>query len=122
MADTKGSALPVVTPTAGDRAIGVDDPLATTASVGFLTEDLNPNIDINKITLFNNIQTIQTVILYVRRKFGAFRKLRQYVLMQNQSAEYLIAGEHLFLEAGDVLEAETTTADAVDFVVYGTLE
>lgn len=77
---------------------------------------------INKITLFNKIQTIQTIILYVRRKFGAFRKLRQYVLMQNESAEYLQGGEILSLQPGDVLEAETTTADAVDFVVYGTLE
>jgi hypothetical protein len=77
---------------------------------------------INKITLFNNIQTIQTVVLFVRRKFGVFRKLRQYVLMQNESAEYLQGGEFLSLQPGDVLEAETTTADAVDFVVYGTLE
>jgi flagellar motor switch protein FliM len=41
--------------------------------------------------------------------------------MQDESAEYLQGGEILSLQPGDVLEAETTTADAVDFVVYGTL-
>ncbi len=96
------------------------------------TNDLNLTFDtdvinfekviINKITIFNNIQTIQTVVLFVRRKFGEFRTLRQYVLMQNDNAEYLQGGEILSLQPGDVLEAETTTADAVDFVVYGTLE
>ena len=96
----------------------------TTALDGtFDTDIINfEKVIINKITLFNTIQTIQTVILYVRQKFGEFRKLRQYVLMQNDSAEYLQGGEILSLRPGDVLEAETTTADAVDFVVYGTLE
>ena len=99
--------------------IGPTDDLDLT----FDTDVINfERVTVNKITLFNNIQTIQTVILYVRRKFGNFRKLRQYVLMQNESAEYLSGGEILSLQPGDVLEAETTTADAVDFVVYGTLE
>jgi len=76
---------------------------------------------VDKITFFNNIITQQTVILSLRRKSGGFRKLRQFELKINESAEYLQAGEFLPLEAGDELEGETTTADAVDFIVCGTL-
>ena len=100
-------------------AVGPTDDLDLTFDTDVINFD---KVTINKITLFNNIQTIQTVVLFVRRKFGAFRKLRQYVLMQNESAEYLQGGEILSLRPGDVLEAETTTADAVDFVIYGILE
>ncbi len=77
--------------------------------------------DITKITMFNNIATPQTVILSVKKKFGVFRKLRQFKLNINENGEYLEPGEVLSLQAGDVLEAETSNADAVDFVVYGEL-
>lgn len=76
-------------------------------------------LNITKITMFNKILTQQTIILFVRRKFGVFRKLRQYQLKLNESAEYLQAGEVLPLRPGDDLQAETTTVGAVDFVVYG---
>ena len=100
-------------------AVGPTDDLDLT----FDTDVINfERVTINKVTIFNNIQTIQTVVLFVKRKFGEFRTLRQYVLMQNDSAEYLQGGEILSLQPGDVLEAETTTADAVDFVIYGKLE
>jgi len=79
-------------------------------------------ITITKITIFNKILTMQTIILSVRKKFGEFRKLQRYVLKQNENAEYLEHGEFLPLDVGDVLLAETTTEDAVDFVVYGQLE
>jgi len=78
-------------------------------------------VDINKITMFNNIQTQQTIILSVRKKDGELRKLQQYVLKKDESAEYLDGGEILPLEVGDEIDAITTTADAVDFVVYGKL-
>lgn len=76
-------------------------------------------LNITKITMFNKVLTQQTIILYVKEKFGVFRKLRQYQLKINESAEYLQGGEVLPLRPGDDLEAETTTAGAVDFVVYG---
>lgn len=88
----------------------------------FHTDVINfEKINITKITMFNNILTMQTIILHVQKQFGDFRKLRQYILKQNESAEYLEPGESLSLQAGDALEAETTTDDAVDFVVYGEL-
>ena len=88
--------------------------------VDFRTDVLNfDKIDVVKITMFNNILAEQTVILSIKKKFGVFRKLRQYKLKQNENGEYLEPGESLPLRAGDVLEAETTNNDAVDFVVYG---
>lgn len=95
----------------------------TSGELTFDTDIINfSKVFVNRITIFNNVLTQQTVILYVKKKFGEFRKLRQYVLKLNESAEYLGGGEFLALQPGDILEGETTTADAVDFVVYGTLE
>ena len=96
---------------------------AGTSGPDFQTAVVNfDKINVSKITFFNNIITQQTIILYVRKKFGVFRKLRQYQLKINESAEYLRDGEILPLQAGDDLEAETTTAGAVDFVVYGDIK
>ena len=78
-------------------------------------------VQVDKITFFNNIQTQQTVILSLKRKSGGFRKLRQFQLKINESAEYLQGGEFIPMRVGDELEGETTTADAVDFIVCGTL-
>lgn len=86
----------------------------------FKTDVFNfEKVNVTKITLFNTGSNPQTVILYVRKKFGEFRKLRQYMLLGSESAEYLAGGEFLPLRAGDILEAEATDADVVDFVVYG---
>ena len=86
----------------------------------FKTDVFNfEKVNVTKITLFNTSSNPQTVILYVRKKFGEFRKLRQYMLLGDENAEYLAGGEFLPLRAGDILEAEATDADVVDFVVYG---
>jgi len=93
-----------------------------TSGSDFHTDVFNfDKVNITKITMFNNASAEQTVILYVQKKFGDFRKLRQYVLKQNENGEYLEPGEVLSLRAGDAIEAETTDADSVDFVVYGDL-
>lgn len=76
---------------------------------------------IKRFSLFNDNAADQTVIIYV--KPGATsRKWRRYVLAQNESAEVLEAGDSLILEAGDQIEAETTTASAVDYVISGVEE
>ncbi len=110
-------------------AILADGTIPSTRAAVFTVGDEGPDfhtdvihftkVNITKITLFNNISTVQTVILYVKKKFGELRKLRQYILKQNESAEYLEPGESMSLQAGDILEAETTTDDAVDFTVIG---
>lgn len=76
-------------------------------------------VTVNKITLFNTNAIEQTAVIFVK-KFGSTAvKLRQFILKQNEGGEYLEPGEVIGLENGDVLQAETTTADAVDFVVFG---
>lgn len=92
----------------------------TVSEPDFKTDIFNfDKVNVTKITLFNTSSNPQTVILYVRKKFGEFRKLRQYMLLGDENAEYLQGGEFLPLRVGDILEAEATDADVVDFVVYG---
>ena len=88
----------------------------------FKTDVFNfDKVNVNKITIFNTSSNPQTVSLFVTKKFGETRKLRQYMLLGDENAEYLSGGEFLPLSVGDILEAETTDADVVDFVVYGTI-
>jgi len=77
---------------------------------------------IEKITFFNVNATAQTAILYLQKQFGASRKLRQFVLQENEGGEFLEPGEILTLENGDQLLAETTTANSVNFAVLGERE
>jgi len=74
---------------------------------------------IEKITFFNENIVEQTAILFVKERFGLSRTIRQFRLLENEGGEYLEPGENLPLEIGDRLEAETTTVDAVNFVVFG---
>ena len=75
--------------------------------------------NIEKVTFFNENAAEQTAILFVKERFGSSRKIRQFKLLQNEGGEYLEPGDDLPLEIGDSLEAETTTASAVNFVVFG---
>lgn len=77
---------------------------------------------IEKITFFNINAAAQTAILYLQKQFSTSRKLRQFVLQQNEGGEFLEPGEVLTLENGDQLLAETTTANAVNFAVLGERE
>ncbi len=84
------------------------------------TDILNTErILIDKVTFFNENIAEQTAILFVKERFGSSRKIRQFKLLQNEGGEYLEPGDSLSLEIGDSLEAETTTASAVNFVVFG---
>ena len=84
------------------------------------TDILNTErILIDKVTFFNENIAEQTAILFVKERFGSSRKIRQFKLLQNEGGEYLEPGDNLPLEIGDSLEAETTTASAVNFVVFG---
>jgi hypothetical protein len=72
-------------------------------------------------SLFNTNAAQQTIIIYI--KPGATsRKIRRYVIAQNASVDVLQHGESIVLEAGDLIEAETTTATAVDYVITGVEE
>ena len=76
-------------------------------------------VTVEKITFFNENALEQTAILSIKIFSGTSRVIRQFKLLQNEGGEYLEPGESLPLENGDSLEAQTTTASAVNFVVFG---
>lgn len=73
-----------------------------------------------RITFFNESAVEQTAILSIKKFSETSRKLRQFKLLQNEGGEYLEPGETLPLDNGDALIAQTTNADAVNFIVFGT--
>lgn len=76
---------------------------------------------VKHFSIFNTNAATQTVIVYL--KPGATsRKVVQLTLAQNESANIVDLIGSFNLEAGDLIEAETTTAAAVDFVITGVAE
>lgn len=76
---------------------------------------------VKRISLFNTNAAQQTIDLYLNVS-GSARRWRRYVLNQHESAEVLETGDAIVLEAGDTIEAITTTASAVDYYVCGVKE
>ena len=100
-----------------------DGQLETTQSTIFEVEDPSirgiGKVTIKKITFFNTNALEQTAILHIKKRNGISRVLRQFKLLLNEGGEYLEPGETLDLDNGDILQAITTTASAVNFVVFG---
>lgn len=78
-----------------------------------------PSAKLEKITFFNTNAAAQTAILYLQPRAGTAAEIRQFVLQQNEGGEFLEPGEFMSLDSGDQLQAETTTASAVNFAVIG---
>jgi hypothetical protein len=71
---------------------------------------------VRQMRVYNTSPTTQTVIIYL--KPGATsRKFGRVVLAENESAD--IFDEAILLETGDLIEAETTTASVVDYIITG---
>lgn len=104
-------------------AILADGQLATTQSTIFVADGSDvfngASFTIEKITFFSTNALAQTAILFLKRRFGTAREIRQFILNQNEGGEYLEPGEFITMENGDELLAETTTASAVNFAVVG---
>lgn len=100
-----------------------DGQVAITQSTIFLADGANyhgsADFTIEKVTFFNTNALAQTAILYLQKRNGIAREIRQFVLQQNEGGEYLEPGEKLKIENGDQLLAETTTLSAVNFAVVG---
>jgi hypothetical protein len=73
---------------------------------------------VKRVAFFNTNATEQTILVYLNLS-GVSRLWRRYVLAQNESADLLEHGDALLLAAGDLLEAQTTTGSAVDYIVMG---
>ena len=96
-----------------------DGQVGATRTTLYQVDDRDGSVRIEKITLFNDGADEQTIPLYVKPRNRPSRKLRQFILQQNEGGEYLEPGETLALEVGDAIEAEATVANAVDFIVFG---
>jgi hypothetical protein len=77
---------------------------------------------VKQVTFFNTNAAAQTLIVWIKRSGGTSRKIRQFTLAQNESVDFLDDGDTLELSTGDAIEASTTTATAVDYVVMGVEE
>jgi hypothetical protein len=76
---------------------------------------------VKQISIYNTNAAAQTVKFYV--KPGATsRTWRRYSLNQDESAELLDQNQVLMLDEGDSIEAETTTASAVDCFIVAVVE
>lgn len=71
------------------------------------------------INFYNTNSATQTLSVYITRSGGTRRQVIRQVLDQYQSLALLSEGESLTLSTGDALEADTTTASAVDYIVSG---
>ena len=77
---------------------------------------------IKSATFFNTNATRQVLELRVTRSGSSARKFPRAELEINESMELLTNGETLILSDGDVLQAQTTTATAVDYTITGASE
>lgn len=68
---------------------------------------------------FNTNAVTQTLELRITRSGSAARKLPRVTLAQNETLRLLTDGEVLVLSTLDVLQAQTTTATAVDYTITG---
>lgn len=73
------------------------------------------------LSVFNTNAASQAIVIYVNSS-GTSRKIARLVLTQDQFARVIDKDEALVLEAGDLIEAETTTATAVDYTIQGVEE
>lgn len=97
-----------------------DGQLAT-AKTQLYTAGAGVTAFVKRMSIFNTNAAQQTILVYINAS-GTSRKWRRYVLEQNESADLLDAGDALILEAGDKIEAETTTSTAVDYFIMGVEE
>jgi hypothetical protein len=73
---------------------------------------------IRQIRVFST-GSAQTVVIYFNTS-GSSRRYGQWVLETNESADVLT--EPLLLQAGDLIEGQSTSATTVDYVVTGVEE
>ena len=76
---------------------------------------------VKQITLFNNNAANQVIVISVNRT-GVTRNWRRFELLTLEAADVLDDGQTMLLEAGDLLLAETTSANSVDFTGSGVEE
>ena len=74
---------------------------------------------VSKVAFYNTQAGIQTVRLSIVEFSKSALATRQFKLQKDESGEYLEAGEFFELKHGDSIEAEATSDDVVNFIVFG---
>lgn len=80
---------------------------------------------VKSVLLYNKNAATQTVDFWIKRANGSgvARKIRRMELLVNESAQLIDDDtQSIRLEPGDELQAQTTTANAVDFDIDGVTE
>ncbi len=70
----------------------------------------------------NNVGGAEEVVQFYVKPGGTSRRLGRYALLANEVARVLEQGEVITLEAGDIIEGETTNATSVDYLITGAEE
>ncbi len=77
---------------------------------------------VRKCAFFNTDAMMHTVRISVTKFSGQSRALEQFDIKKEGSADYLKIGGVLELDNGDVIQANATADDVVDFAVIGVRE
>ncbi len=97
-----------------------DGQAATTATAIYTVPDTKKNTVITYLGFLNTSATEQTIFIYLRRKGGTNRKMRRFVLKQNQNGQWISRNEDPTLSPGDSILMDTTTASVLDYLLCGT--
>lgn len=76
---------------------------------------------VRSASFHNTNAATQTLIVYVNAS-GTSRVIGYFTLQQHETAYLVTGGDAIVLAAGDLLEAVTTTATAVDYLITGVEE
>lgn len=77
---------------------------------------------LRSVDFFNTNAATQTLEIRIIRSGGTARQTIRIELLQNETARLLTDSEVLVLSTGDAIQAQTTTATAVDFTITGATE
>ena len=66
--------------------------------------------------------TTETILVYVKRSGSSSRIIGRAVLLPNEHTRIISDGESIVLSAGDLIEAQTSNATTVDYVISGVEE
>lgn len=92
----------------------------STSAADIYTAAASKAVYLSLLTLFNTNAASQTILIYITRSSSSARKIYRAVLAQNEPAFFDLKG--LILSAGDKISGETTTATAVDYLLFGVVE
>lgn len=86
---------------------------------GLYTVPTGSRLYLHKITLYSKANA-QTVLIAVKRG-GSTRRLRRYVLNENESAELPDGGLAVILNDSDMIVGQASASGQVDFTISGVL-